>query len=431
MQDASLDPSSGLTRSGEGAGDPTRKGFTAGTHRLIPPELTVERILARRAIYGITRVADVTGLDSIGIPVVAVYRPNARSLVTAQGKGITLAAAKASGLMEAVEAFHAERVKLPLRYASYRELSAEQPVVDPWALPRTRASRFHEDTELLWVSAWDMMGAEGTETVFVPFECVHTNFSLPLPAGTGCFMMSSNGLASGNHLLEAISHGICEVVERHSSALFHIEVASGAAERRRIDLESVEDPLCLELLERFERAGIAVGAWDITSEVEIPCVMVEIVDAEDDPGRLLYATSGLGCHLSPTVALLRALTEAAQCRLTYIAGSRDDSDRDIYEQARNRSVIERARRRLVDTRGAVRFEALRDRSTATLEGDVSLELTALERAGVGQALVVDLTQRELGVPVVRVIVPGLEGIFDVPGYVPGARARRKLAEAGR
>ncbi len=101
----------------------------------------------------------------------------ARSLVTAQGKGVTLAAAKASGLMEAVEAFHAERVKLPLRYASYRELRAEEPVVDPWALPRTRASRFHDDAQILWVSAWDMMGAAGTETSLVPFECVHTNFT--------------------------------------------------------------------------------------------------------------------------------------------------------------------------------------------------------------------------------------------------------------
>jgi ribosomal protein S12 methylthiotransferase accessory factor len=430
MEDASLDGSSGLTGPSD-ATDPTRKGFTAGTHRLVPPERTVERILARRASYGITRVADVTGLDHVGIPVVAVYRPNARSLVTAQGKGVTLAAAKASGLMEAVEAFHAERVKLPLRYASYRELRAEEPVVDPWALPRTRASRFHDDAQILWVSAWDMMGAAGTETSLVPFECVHTNFTLPLPAGSGCFMMSSNGLASGNHLLEAISHGLCEVVERHSSALFHVEVAAGAADRRRLDLESVEDPLCLEVLDRFAQAGIAVAAWDITSEVEIPCVMVEIVDERDDPGRLLYATSGLGCHLSPGIALLRALTEAAQCRLTYIAGARDDSDRDIYEQARNRSVIERARRRLLDGRGVARFHGIRDRSTSSLERDVSLELTALERAGVGQALVVDLSQRELGVSVVRVLVPGLEGIFDVPGYVPGPRARQKLAEVGR
>ncbi len=77
-------------------------------------------------------------------------------------------------------------------------------------------------------------------------------------------MMSSNGLASGNHLLEAISHGLCEVVERHSSALFHVEVAAGAADRRRLDLESVEDPLCLEVLDRFAQAGIAVAAWDIT-----------------------------------------------------------------------------------------------------------------------------------------------------------------------
>lgn len=426
MDDVSLDPGSGAAEP-TGAPELTRKGFTAGTHRVVPPERTIERIWAQRSAFGITRVADVTGLDHVGIPVVAVYRPNARSLVTAQGKGVTLAAAKASGLMEAVEAFHAEHVKLPLRYGSYRELRAEESVVDPWALPRTRNSRFHENAQILWVSAWDMMSAQGTEQVLVPFECVHTNFSLPLPAGSGCFMLTSNGLASGNHLLEAISHGLCEVVERHANALFHVEVSQGTADARRIDLESVEDPLCRDLLRRFDEAGIAVGAWNITSEVEIPTVMVEIVDREDDPTRLLYATSGLGCHLCPSIALLRALTEAAQCRLTYIAGARDDSDRDIYEQARNRAVIERARQRLLEGRGSVRFDSIRDRSTPSLEGDVNVQLTALERAGIGQALVVDLSQRRFGVAVVRVIVPGLEGIFDVPGYMPGPRARAKLA----
>ncbi len=86
--------------------------------------------------------------------------------------------------------------------------------------------------------------------------------------------------------------------------------------------------------------------------------------------------------------------------------------------------------RLLDGRGVARFHGIRDRSTSSLEGDVSLELTALERAGVEQALVVDLSQRELGVSVVRVLVPGLEGIFDVPGYVPRPRARQSSPRWG-
>ena len=63
---------------------------------------------------GITRIANITGLDRLGIPVVMVCRPNSRSIAVSQGKGLTLDAAKASGLMESVETFHAESITRPL-----------------------------------------------------------------------------------------------------------------------------------------------------------------------------------------------------------------------------------------------------------------------------------------------------------------------------
>jgi ribosomal protein S12 methylthiotransferase accessory factor len=240
-------------------------------------------------------------------------------------------------------------------------------------------------------------------------------------------MMTSNGLASGNHVLEAISHGICEVVERHANAMWQIEAGDPASERRRIRLQSVEDECCRQVLDRFSEADILVAAWEITSDIAIPTIVAQIVDARDDPGRLLFATSGLGCHPCPSIALLRALTEAAQCRLTYIAGARDDADREIYEQARNAAVIERARRRLaVESAEGVSFETLTDHSGTSFEDDVQWELSELARAGVPRALVVDLTDPRLAVPVVRVVIPGLEGIFDVPGYVPGPRALAKM-----
>ena len=71
---------------------------------------------------GITRIADVTGLDTIGIPVVMVYRPNSRSVVVAQGKGLDLLAAKVSGAMESVEVFMAERITKPLLLGSFNDL---------------------------------------------------------------------------------------------------------------------------------------------------------------------------------------------------------------------------------------------------------------------------------------------------------------------
>src|ERR1700742_693684 len=94
------------------------KQYLAGTHRQVDPAHTLARVQPLLATMGITRVANVTGLDTIGIPVVMVCRPNARSLSVSQGKGLTLDAAKASGLMESIELYHAETITLPLKLAT-------------------------------------------------------------------------------------------------------------------------------------------------------------------------------------------------------------------------------------------------------------------------------------------------------------------------
>src|SRR5437764_407034 len=106
-----------------------QKGFTAGTHRVVSPSETLERFMGKKESMGITRLCNITHLDNIGIPVVIAVRPASRSLSVSQGKGLTLEAAKASALMESIETYHAERIELPLRLASYRELSKANSVV--------------------------------------------------------------------------------------------------------------------------------------------------------------------------------------------------------------------------------------------------------------------------------------------------------------
>ena len=85
-----------------------QKVFFTGTHRVRPPEETYEAIRPLLRDFGITRLADVTGLDIIGIPVVMAVRPLGTTLSVAQGKGATLLLAKVSGAMEAIEFWHAE-----------------------------------------------------------------------------------------------------------------------------------------------------------------------------------------------------------------------------------------------------------------------------------------------------------------------------------
>ena len=301
----------------------TRKGYLVGTHRAITPEETVARAEHFARALGITRVADVTRLDTIGLPVVVVHRPNARSLSVSQGKGITLAAAKASGLMEAIELHHAEHITLPVRFASLDDLRSTHDLVDVTALPRLSVGHFHADLRLLWIEGVNLLN---DAPLWLPYELVHTDFTLPFPPGSGCFVNSSNGLASGNRRVEALVHAICEVVERDATTLWHMAGASGEAERR-FDPGSIDDPLCAEVLALFEAADVAVGIWETTSDVGVAAFFCTIVDREPRSWRQLYPSSGAGCHPNRSIALLRALTEGAQSRLTLISGSRDDQPR--------------------------------------------------------------------------------------------------------
>jgi ribosomal protein S12 methylthiotransferase accessory factor len=370
---------------------------------------------------GITRVANVTGLDCIGIPVVMVCRPNARSLAVSQGKGLDLDAARASGLMESAELYHAERVSHPLKLGSWHDLRFSHDLVSVEDLPRTSASPYTGNTPLLWIEGFDLLGSK---PVWMPYELVHMNYSLPLPTGSGCFVMSSNGLASGNNLLEAINHGISEVIERDATTLFLFGSLAEQHERR-IDLDTVRDERCRSVLTRYEKAGIAVGVWDVTSDTGIPAFQCVIVDRNTNPFRALGPVEGMGCHTTREVALLRALTEAAQARLTLIAGSRDDTGRARYRESRDRALIEQANERLLRT-GTRSFELVPTMETESFEADLDVLLDGLRRAGVESALVVDLSKPAFGISVVRVVVPGLETYHHVPGYLPGARARPLL-----
>ncbi|HEX8898647.1 MAG TPA: YcaO-like family protein [Chthoniobacterales bacterium] len=371
---------------------------------------------------GITRVANVTGLDSIGIPVVMVCRPNSRSVTVSQGKGIDLASARASGLMEAAELYHAETITLPLRLASYEELRYQHSVIEVGELPRGAGSHFHSNLRLLWCEGRDLLHGE---TVLVPYEMVHTNYTLPFPDGHGCFPASSNGLASGNSLIEAISHGICETIERDATTLWKLRDDSKLGETR-LDLESVDDAICRQTVAKLERAGLSVAVWDITTDIKIAAFGCFIAPQNNNALWHCSVAAGYGSHPVRQVALLRALTEAAQTRLTIISGLRDDFRRDTYEQLLDLDVVRTVRDRIEASAPARSFSDVPSRDAETLEEDVAWELTCLEKAGIRRVVAVDLTKPEFGLPVVRVVVPGLEPNLN-RDHLPGRRGKAVLA----
>jgi len=402
---------------GQAAGTQTLKVRADGAHRVISAEETVARARRHFGPMGITRVANITGLDCLGIPVVMVCRPNSRSLTMSQGKGVTIDAARASGIMECIEQYHAERVTLPLKLGSWNDLRFSHSIVDVERLPRTVESKFGPDTSLLWTCGVDLFTSR---TKWVPFELVHTNYTLPFPTGTGCFVLSSNGLASGNHELEAVVHGLCEVIERDAHCLF-LHLSEDEQEKRRIDLSTLDDGICVDILGRYRAAGIDVGIWDITSDVGVATFRCVAVDADQQTLRAIPPMEGVGCHPVRGIALQRALTEAAQSRLTFIAGARDDILRTKYLSTQYDAVFDRVRRRLKHP-GTGAFGQVPSELNQSLEGDLSLILERLRGVGIDEVVAMNLTKPEFGIPVVRVVVPGLETHIHVDGYVQGKRA---------
>jgi YcaO-like protein with predicted kinase domain len=402
----------------------TSKRHTNGTHRTVSPEETRARIWPLLRPLGITRVANITGLDHVGIPVVAVYRPNSRSLSVAQGKGCTLTCAEVSGVMESIEFHHAENISRPLLYGSFNQLRYTHSLVVPETLPQSGVGRYTPDFKLPWIEGVDLIQETAS---WVPFELVHVDLTLPLPPGSGCFPTTSNGLASGNHLWEAVSHGLCEVVERDGATLFSL-LSDAEREARRVDPSTVDSPECQRLLQRFSDAGLALAIYDMTSDVGIAIFRVVVTDQELNESRPLAPSTGTGCHCTRGVALSRALTEAAQSRLTVISGSRDDLPRERYASAADLVQLRARRERVLRGDTPQAFAEAPNFESDDIGEDVVWQKERLANIGVERLITVDLTKPELDIPVVRVIIPGLEPARDVPGWVPGPRARQYLKE---
>ncbi len=389
------------------------KRWVDGTHRVRPPEETLELIrpLLRRA--GVTRLPDVTGLDRIGLPVVLAVRPGSDWLSVDAGKGTTRVAATVSAGMEAIERHRGETRRLESFTATHRELEAAGHAIPLERLPLTRSSVFHPTVPEHWVWGWDLVAGE---RVAVPEAVVHYGRrSRPEPEHLR-FQHGSNGLAAGNTFLEAIVAGLHEVIERDAVTCW---VTAGVwANGRRLPDERLAGTRAAPLLEQVASGGVDARVFDLTVDTEVPTFCTFLF--ERGHGGALGA-KGYGCHLDADVALERSITEAALARLVWIAGSRDD----LFTRAFRWS----GRIRDDGVAGLDRVPPARelpvrgDASTPTLQGDLRVLLGRLRRSGLDQAIVVDLSEPDEPVAVVKVVVPGLEG-YMFSFYRPGLRAEQ-------
>jgi YcaO-like protein with predicted kinase domain len=384
------------------------------TDRVCHAGTTVARMRRRFAEFGITRLAETTGLDRIGVPVWAAVRPNARTLSVCQGKGIDAQAAQASALMEAIEVATAERRDLPMRVCSAVDLAraGERCTLLDHLIRRGR--RVPAGWEpIAWLEGYDLLAES---TVWVPAEAATLDHS----DVDGRYWRSTDGLASGNLMIEAILHGLCERVERDAGALWLLTSDRGV-EARCTDPDSFEDDVMNGLVDRIARAGLHLRLFDMTSDIGVPVFFATVSPVPDgNEAHWVHfdLASGSGCHPVPLRAALRAVTEAVQSRLTVISGARDDFDPAIYARRVKPDL-------LVYVRATPARAAPRGRGADTNPADhIRFILQRLEAAGIGSVIAVPLRADDDEFAVAKVIVPELE---NPPGDRQVRFGRRGLA----
>lgn len=368
-----------------------------GTHRVRPPEETWKWLRPRLRRLGVTRVADVTWLDEIGIPVFQAIRPNALTLAVSQGKGITPALARVSAAMESVELWHSEHQRTTAdAVATVGEMEGGL----PYRVGELACAARHclnPDSRLAWRRAHRV---EGGEPTFVPADLIRLDARVAPRWSPPRFQATSNGLSGGNVLGEALVHGMYEVVERDCLT----RAARGNRGERPVpvDLTTVGNAYVDMLLARFRAARVGVAVRHFANPYGIPTFDARIW-SESFP--VVYR--GAGTHLDAGVALSRALTEAAQSRVTAISGARDDIGVSLYRNA-HVAGIKRSADVVADHSGEapISFGSVASLRLDDIDAEVA-EVAARIRNVTGRApLYVDLTQPDVGVPVAHVVCPG-------------------------
>lgn len=377
-----------------------------GTYRAIDPKATLAKIEPLLwSKFGISRTANVTGLDNINIPTYVAIRPLSKMLTTSQGKGITHDLAKVSAIMEAIEGWHGERIPPPTLIGAQCDLKNTHALINLESVYNGNFSfqeRMLDKRPFSWLKGLELNS--GREIYFpsalINLDFVFSHRTLEYFAG------SSNGLASGNTYEEAVCHGLYEVIERDCWAKSELQP------KRKVDLATITSPHLKDLIMHLNSRSVHLQIEDITNEINVPAFTATISDLTGI--QAVGHFSGAGAHFSSVVALSRAITEAIQSRLTCISGTRDDVYPQVYRSIRTSSLaaLDKPSHQNDFLSEGETWHAFTE---TAVPSDFTLcidkLLNQLKRAGYHQVIVYNHTKPDIGIPVVHVLVPGLQ--FDI------------------
>lgn len=366
---------------------------------------------ARR--LGIARIADITGLDRLGIPVFSAVKDNFCDTITVySGKGLTPAAAELSAVMECLERTAAGWDMRRVHIAAPAQLAGAYWPPEIFTEARHRPP----PRRLAWVRARRL---DTPGLVWVPAELAF-NGRAPRSLRPRAFRVAtSNGLACAFALDKALAAALSEIAERHIVSLYdrhehdrglallralgrQFGLSLPTADMRARPVAHGTLPrTARRLAERFRGANVPLTVKALPNALGLPLFAAAACE-EVAPGEVL-ATAGYGLDRDPATAVVRAILEVAQSRATDRQGAREDCG--ATGKARLAAV---PRDHWLLTEGkAIDFAAAFPRTRATRGGALADVLAALRRGGLSRAAYVRFPVRP-GIFAVRVLVPGAE-----------------------
>jgi thioglycine synthase len=418
--------------------------------RIKSVEETLNTILPVSSNIGVTRLADITDMDILGIPNFSAVLPGTEDYIWVySGKGPTRLDAKASALMESIERYCSlpSNNKKKMIQGSYKDVSKVSKILHPSNVVEPMLFEYDEEMIMDFLPGYDLMN---NEQILVPTPLALFRYSPNPPAVNPFAYHHTNGLASGNVLEEAICHSLCEVIERDATSLAELNASAlpynilrtmtkylsdngleiDPVESKEfvdddtrfadVDISDINFKPISNLVKKFNDAKIPLIIKDITSPIGIPTFNASSIEwITEDYG---YLAEGHGTHPDARIALLRAITEVSQTRAANIQGARDDLRKISYG---NSNSDEKKTWQFMKSKKYINFSEIKTYVNDDILDDINLILSRLNSNGLKQVIVVDLTHPQIMIPVVRTIVPGLE-TFKITKAVIGKRGRESF-----
>lgn len=432
-------------QAGEGRSASSAETLARWSHHISPITGAV-RALVRSSDLSDRLVHNYVAGHNLAIPQGSVQRLRQHLRSKSGGKGKTDLHARASGLCEALERysglFHGDE---PRRSATWAQLG--ESAIHPNAVMNFSQSQYEQrdqcnrgaphfhvvpqpfdpGCEIDWSPVWSLTRQTHR---YLPTQLLY--YGYPSQPGRNFCRADSNGNAAGNTLEEAVLHGLMELVERDSVALWWYN----RARRPAVDLASLKDPYVDQLRDRYRAMGRELWVLDLTVDLGIPA-FAAISRCPAGPAEAIMM--GFGADLNPAEGVVRALTELNQFVLTALSAAREtvgDEDSGLLRWWRTATLA--AHPYLSPAPGACRSLADCDVICHDdLREAIRFAQAVLERQGL-EILVLDQTRPDIGLPVVKVLVPGLRHfwarfgpgrLYDVPvrlGWRPAPTPESEL-----